>query len=91
MIASATAVGLPKLDDGSGNWLDLPPLLRDAVGDALAAVFSIGGARQGVDAEHVLGAMAAEILATAVAGEVLVAADVVHRAEPLGASMPPEL
>ena len=26
-MASATAVGLPKLDDGSGSWLDLPPLL----------------------------------------------------------------
>ena len=28
LIASATAVGLPKLDDGNGSWLDLPPPCR---------------------------------------------------------------
>ena len=83
-MAWATAVGLPKLDDGSGNWLDLPPCLRDPVGDALAAVFGIGGARQGVDAEHVLDAMAAEIVAAAETGSVFFVADIVHGAEPFG-------
>src|SRR5580658_999209 len=58
-------------------------LLRDPVGDAFATVFSIGGARQGVDAEHVLDAMAAEILAASDAGHVLVTANVIHRAEAL--------
>src|SRR5580704_2419530 len=27
LTACATAVGLPKLDDGKGSWLDLPPFL----------------------------------------------------------------
>ncbi len=60
LIASATAVGLPKPEEGSGSWLDLRGL-GDGVGDALAAVFGVGRAWQCVDAQHVLGAMAAVI------------------------------
>src|ERR1700722_14870455 len=86
-------VGLDRLSHRGGvaearrrQWQlgRLATLLRNPVGDALATVFSIGGARQGVDAEHVLDAMAAEILAASGAGHVLVAANVIHRAEALG-------
>ena len=64
----------------------------DAVDDALAARLEVGGARNGVDADDVLRAVLGEILAARLAGEILVGADVVDRAELACAlSMPPAL
>ena len=84
MIASATAVGLPKVVDGSGSCSALPPAAGHAVDDALAARLEVRRARNGVDAEDVLRAILGDVLAAGLAGDVFVAADVVQRAEFLG-------
>ena len=40
-MASATAVGLPKLVAGNGSWVDLPPCLSNAVGNTLASILEV--------------------------------------------------
>ena len=83
LIASATAVGLPKLEDGKGSCDDFPPLFGDAVRDAFAAVFRVRRTRQRVYAKDVLAALAAKILAAAEAGRIFFVTYVVQGTEPL--------
>ena len=58
-----------------------PAAGNHAVHHALAARFGVGGARQGVDAQHVLLAMAGEIFATRHASQIFIVADIVDRAQ----------
>ena len=84
LIASATAVGLPKEVGGSGSCSAVPPARGHAIDDALAARLEVRGARNGIDAEDLGRAVLGDVLAAGLAGEVFVAADVVERAELLG-------
>ena len=59
-------------------------ILADSVSDALATGLGVRGARQGVDAEYILGAMPAIIFAAAEARRIFFVADKVHGAEPFG-------
>ena len=56
----------------------------DAVLEAAAVVFDVGGARQGVDADAVLAAVLADVFASGDAGLVVDRADIVQRAETIG-------
>ena len=84
MIASATAVGLPKEVGGSGSCSAVPPARGHAIDDALAARLEVRRARNGIDAEDLRRAVLGDVLAAGLAGEIFVAADVVERAERLG-------